>query len=295
MKKTATVPAEAHPSLPNIGLTATVAKKTIGLSDLVGCLPGSTESVKPQGATRLVQFKDVNFHFGGKMVFHNLDFEIRSGECLVLLGPSGIGKSTLLRLLLGTLQPESGTILFDGADIALLTREQLNRLRARIGMVFQSSALISSLSVFENLALSLRELAKMSEWEIAAVVEEKLRFVDLEAAKDLMPSELSGGMKKRIAIARSLVMKPDLILFDEPTTGLDPIVSQQVCELIVNLNRKTATTILIVTHDLHNAFRVATRMAVLDEGRIVAEGPPVAIRQSRNPVMLQFMAAALDS
>jgi ABC-type transport system involved in resistance to organic solvents, ATPase component len=229
------------------------------------------------------------------MVFHNLDFEIRSGECLVLLGPSGIGKSTLLRLLLGTLQPESGTILFDGADIALLTREQLNRLRARIGMVFQSSALISSLSVFENLALSLRELAKMSEWEIAAVVEEKLRFVDLEAAKDLMPSELSGGMKKRIAIARSLVMKPDLILFDEPTTGLDPIVSQQVCELIVNLNRKTATTILIVTHDLHNAFRVATRMAVLDEGRIVAEGPPVAIRQSRNPVMLQFMAAALDS
>jgi phospholipid/cholesterol/gamma-HCH transport system ATP-binding protein len=126
-------------------------------------------------------------------------------------------------------------------------------------------------------------------------VEEKLRFVDLADAKDLMPSELSGGMKKRIAIARSLVMNPDLILFDEPTTGLDPIVAQQVSELIVNLNRKTATTILIVTHDLHNAFRVATQVAVLDEGRIVEEGPPVAIRKSLNSVVVRFMAAALEN
>jgi phospholipid/cholesterol/gamma-HCH transport system ATP-binding protein len=237
----------------------------------------------------------VNFHFGDKMIFSNLNFEIRSGECLVLIGPSGIDKSTLLRLLLRTLQPESGTILFDGVDIVHLTRDELNRLRTRIGMVFQSSALISSLSVFENLAISLRELTNKNEHEISAIVEEKLRFVDLEDAKNLMPSELSGGMKKRIAVARSLVLNPDLILFDEPTTGLDPIVAQQVSELIVNLNRKAGTTILVVTHDLHNAFRVATRIAVLDEGRIVEDGPPEVIRQSRNSVVVRFMAAALEN
>jgi phospholipid/cholesterol/gamma-HCH transport system ATP-binding protein len=252
------------------------------------------EPANPKDAYRLVQFKGVTFHFGDKLIFDNLDFEIRSGECLVLLGPSGIGKSTLLRLLLSTLRPDSGTILFRGADIAHLTKNELNQLRTRIGMVFQSSALISSLSVFENLALSLRELTNKSEQEIRAIVEEKLQFVDLADAKDLMPSELSGGMKKRIAVARSLVMNPDLILFDEPTTGLDPIVAQQVSDLIVNLNRNAAVTILIVTHDLHNAFHVATRIAVLDRGRIVADGPPEAIRQSHNSVVERFMAAGLD-
>ena len=271
-------------------------RKTIPFSDIRECLPTmGLESADPRAANCLVQFKGVNFHFGDKMVFNNLDFEIRSGECLVLIGPSGIGKSTLLRLLLRTLQPESGTILFDGLDIVHLTRDQLNRLRTRIGMVFQSSALISSLSVFENLAISLRELTNKNEREITAIVEEKLRFVDLADAQDLMPSELSGGMKKRIAVARSLVMSPDLILFDEPTTGLDPIVAQQVNELIVNLNRQAGTTILVVTHDLHNAFRVATRIAVLDEGRIVEDGPPEVIRRSRNSVIGRFMAAALEN
>jgi phospholipid/cholesterol/gamma-HCH transport system ATP-binding protein len=241
----------------------------------------------------LVEIRDLTFHFGPKMVFDHFNLQIRRGECLVLLGPSGIGKSTLLRLLLSTLRPESGTIWFDGKNIAVLSGEKLNRLRARIGMVFQSSALISSLSVFENLALPLREMAAKTEQEIQAIVEEKLRFVDLQPAKYLMPSELSGGMKKRVAVARSLVMEPDLILFDEPTTGLDPMVAHQVNELILNLNRRAAVTTLVVTHDLHTAFFVANRIAMLNEGKIVELGSPTAIRKSHNPVVVQFLTAAL--
>jgi phospholipid/cholesterol/gamma-HCH transport system ATP-binding protein len=241
----------------------------------------------------LVEIKNLTLHFGQKMVFDHFNLEIRRGECMVLLGPSGIGKSTLLRLLLGTLRPESGTIRFDGKDITVLSGEKLNRLRARIGMVFQSSALISSLSVFENLALPLRELVTKTEPEIQAIVEEKLRFVELQQAKYLMPAELSGGMKKRVAVARSLVMEPDLILFDEPTTGLDPIVAQHVNELILNLKRKAAVTTLVVTHDLHTAFYLANRIAMLNEGKIVELGSPAAIRKSRNPVVVQFLHAAL--
>ena len=241
----------------------------------------------------LVEFKGVTFHFGEKIVFDSLDFQIRSGERVVLLGPSGIGKSTLLRLLLKILEPERGTISYKGVNTAGLNRVQLSRLRAKIGMVFQSSALVSSLTVFENLALCLRELTDKSESEIGAIVKEKLRFVDLENSEKLMPSELSGGMKKRIAVARSLVMNPDLVLFDEPTTGLDPIVGQQVCELIVDLNRKAGVTILAVTHDIQNAFLVASRIVVLDSGKIVAEGSPQAIRESRHPVVARFVATAV--
>ena len=149
--------------------------------------------------------------------------------------------------------------------------------------------------VSENLALPLRELTTKTEREIATIVEEKLHFVGLENAKDLMPSQLSGGMKKRIAVARALVLNPDLILFDEPTTGLDPVAARQVSELIVDLNRKTGATILVVTHDLHSTFLVATRIAVLDQGRIIEEGPPEAIKQSRNPVVAQFLAAGADN
>jgi phospholipid/cholesterol/gamma-HCH transport system ATP-binding protein len=206
----------------------------------------------------LVEIKNLTLHFGQKMVFDHFDLQIRCGECLVLLGPSGIGKSTLLRLLLRTLRPESGTILFDGKDITSVSGEKLNRVRTRIGMVFQSSALISSINVFENLALPLRELVIKTEKEI-----------------------------------RSLVLDPDLILFDEPTTGLDPIVAHHVNELIRNLNRHAAVTILVVTHDLHTAFYLASRIAMLNEGKIVELGSPAAIRKSHNPVVVQFLRAAL--
>jgi phospholipid/cholesterol/gamma-HCH transport system ATP-binding protein len=237
----------------------------------------------------LVEFRNVTLHFGEKTIFDNLNLMIRSGECLVLLGPSGIGKSTLLRLLLETLRPESGQIFFDGMELTHLSRERLNAMRTRIGMVFQSSALVSSLSVFENLALPLRELTGRGEKEIASIIEEKLQFVGLEKTKDLMPSQLSGGMKKRIAVARALVLSPDLVLFDEPTTGLDPVAAYHISELIAHLNQAASVTILVVTHDLYSAFRFATRMAFLDQARIVEEGPPGAIRQSRNPIVKRFL------
>jgi phospholipid/cholesterol/gamma-HCH transport system ATP-binding protein len=161
-------------------------------------------------------------------------------------------------------------------------------------MVFQSSALISSLTVFENLALRLRELTERAEPEIRAIVEEKLRSVGLDQAKSSMPAELSGGMKKRVAIARSLVLSPDLILFDEPTTGLDPIVARQVSDLILDLNEKAGATILVVTRDLNAAFHVATRIALLNQGRIVESGPPAAIKASYNAIVAEFLAAASE-
>ncbi len=243
---------------------------------------GEQRSANAKSDRYLVEIRSLTLHFGQKMIFDNFDLQIRCGECLVLLG-----------LLLGTLRPESGTILFDGKDITSVSGEKLNRVRTRIGMVFQSSALISSLTVFENLALPLRELATKTEKEIQAIVEEKLLFVDLEPATYLMPSELSGGMKKRVAVARSLVLDPDLILFDEPTTGLDPMVAHNVNELIRNLNRLAAVTTLVVTHDLHTAFYLANRIAMLNQGKIVELGSPAAIRKSHNPVVVQFLSAAL--
>jgi phospholipid/cholesterol/gamma-HCH transport system ATP-binding protein len=243
----------------------------------------------PKKNSCLVEFRDVTLHFGEKTIFDDLNLAVRSGECLVLLGPSGIGKSTLLRLLLETLRPERGLIFFDGVELTHLSRERLNDMRTRIGMVFQSSALVSSLSVSENLALPLRELTRKGEKEIASIIEEKLHFVGLEKTKDLMPSQLSGGMKKRIAVARALVLNPDLVLFDEPTTGLDPMAAYHISKLIMHLNHAASVTILVVTHDLHSAFRFATRIAILDQGRIVEEGLPEAIRQSRNPIVARFL------
>ena len=243
----------------------------------------------PDPAAPLVELRGVHLDFEGKLVLHRLDLRVERKQRMVVMGQSGAGKSTLLRLILGILRPTEGAVLFEGRDLSRASRPQLNAVRRKIGMVYQSSALISSLTVRDNLALPLEELTRKRRAEINHLVEEKLAMVGMEETGSLMPSELSGGMRKRVAIARALVMEPELLLFDEPTTGLDPVLAAVIDELIVNMTEKTHATSIIVTHELTSAFRTATRIAMLFKGRIIEEDRPERFRASSNPVVEQFI------
>jgi len=241
-----------------------------------------------------IEFNDVFLSFGEKKVLTGFRLHITREERMVVMGPSGAGKSTLLRLIVGILKADQGVVLVEGKDMAKLSRRLLNKERAKIGMVYQYSALISSLSVEENLALPLRELTRMKPGEIAAAVESNLELVGMESSKSLMPAELSGGMRKRIGIARALVMKPQIILFDEPSAGLDPVNSSIIDQLIINLSTKAKVTCVIVTHVIVSAFRIATRMAMLHEGKNIAEGSPEEMKRSNNPIVSQFLFGETD-
>jgi len=237
----------------------------------------------------LIELRGVSLEFEDKPILRRLNLRVERGQRMVIMGQSGAGKSTLLRLILGILQPSVGAVFFDGAPLNRASRRQVNAIRRRIGMVYQSSALISSLSVRDNLALPLEELTHKHRTEINRIVEEKLALVGMEETGPLMPGELSGGMRKRVGIARALVMEPELLLFDEPTTGLDPVLAAVIDGLIVRLSEQTHATSIIVTHELVSAFRVATRMAMLFHGRIVEESVPERFRHSGNPVVEQFI------
>jgi len=239
--------------------------------------------------TPLVELRGVHLDFEGKPILHRLNLRVERKQRMVVMGQSGAGKSTLLRLILGVLRPSEGSVLFQGRNLSKCSRPQLNAVRSKIGMVYQSSALISSLSVHDNLALPLEELTRKRRAEINHIVDEKLAMVGMEETGALMPSELSGGMRKRVAIARALVMEPELLLFDEPTTGLDPVLSAVIDEMIVSLTEKAHTTSIIVTHELTSAFRIATRIAMLFRGRIIEEDRPERFRASSNPVVEQFI------
>ena len=237
----------------------------------------------------IVELRRVHLDFEGKAILHNLDLRVHRKERMVVMGQSGAGKSTLLRLILGVLHPAMGSVLFKGRDISRGSRAQINAARRKMGMVYQSSALISSLTVRDNLALPLEELTHKRRAEIDRIVEEKLAMVGMEETGPLMPCELSGGMRKRVGIARALVMEPELLLFDEPTTGLDPVLSAVIDELIIDLTEKAHATSIIVTHELASAFRIATRIAMLFQGRIIEEDRPERFRASVNPVIEQFI------
>jgi phospholipid/cholesterol/gamma-HCH transport system ATP-binding protein len=238
----------------------------------------------------VVELRDVCLAFGEKEVLSGVNLSVPGKARMVIMGQSGSGKSTLLRLLLGILKPTSGDVTFKGMNLTRMGRMRMNRFRQKMGMVYQYSALISSLNVRDNLALPLEELTRKSREEIDKLVKEKLDMVGMADALDKMPGELSGGMRKRIGLARGIIMDPELILYDEPTAGLDPVISSVIDELIIALSEKIGATSIIVTHEMGSAFKVATHMAMLYEGKIIAAGTPEEIKHSEDPVIAQFIA-----
>ena len=242
----------------------------------------------------LVELRDTEKQFEDKKVLDGVSLQLCPQERLVIMGQSGSGKSTILRLLLGILMPDAGSVFFKQFEIPRLTRRKLQQMRRQIGMVYQYSALLSSRTVKENVALPLEELTDFSSNEIDRIVDEKLEMVGMKDAKDQLPSELSGGMRKRVSLARALVMDPELILFDEPTAGLDPVISSVIDELIINLTEKQKVTSIIVTHEMASAFRVGTRMAMLYHGKIIEDAPPEQFKKSKNPVVRQFLSGSTE-
>ena len=247
-------------------------------------------STQPQ----MVELREVHMQFEQKNVLEGVSLDVQPQERLVIMGQSGSGKSTILRLILGILRPDAGAVFFKHFQINRLQRRKLQRVRQQIGMVYQYSALLSSLTVRDNVALPLEELTDKSGAEIDRIVDEKLELVGMEDAKDLLPDELSGGMRKRVALARGLVLEPELILLDEPSAGLDPVIASVVDELIISLTDKSKVTSITVTHEMDSAFRIATRMAMLYEGKIIEEGEPDKFKQSKNPVVAQFLSGSTE-
>ena len=225
--------------------------------------------------------------FGENKVLNGIDLHIPRGETLVIMGPSGCGKSVLLRLLTGLLKPDQGEIWFDGQEISSLSKRELVPIRQRIGMLFQSAALFDFMTVEENVGFTLRQ---HHGWkDIHQIAKEKLELVDLHKVGQLKPAEISGGMRKRVGLARPIAADPDVIFYDEPTTGLDPITCDEINQLMSDLHEKLKVTSVIVTHDMDSAFFVGTRMAMLYEGQIVAEGTPQEIMNNETPIVQQFI------
>jgi len=239
-----------------------------------------------------VEFRDVFKSYGPKSVLRGVNLTVYRGEVLVILGGSGSGKSVTLRHMLGLEAPDGGRVLVEDEDITDLPEEELYRVRKKFGMLFQSGALFDSMTVFENVAFPLREHTDMSEEEIARAVRERLELVNLPNTEHLMPVDLSGGMRKRVGLARSIVLDPKMILYDEPTTGLDPITSQKINEMIVDLQSKLNVTSVVVTHDIQSAFSVGDRIAFLNRGIFEWVGSIDEARDADHPLLRDFFKAS---
>jgi len=237
----------------------------------------------------MIEIKDLWKQFGKNIVLQGVNLLIPPGETIVIIGKSGCGKSVLLKLIIGLMKPDKGEVLFKGKDIFKMKRKELYALRNNFGFLFQGAALFDSMSVEENVGLALKENTKMTDAEIKQVVEEKLELVGLPGIQNMSPSDLSGGMKKRVSLARSLATNPSYILYDEPTTGLDPVMSDAIDELIKELAEKLNVTSIIVTHDIFSVYSVADKVAMMVDGKIYFHGTPHELIQSEDPIIRNFL------
>jgi phospholipid/cholesterol/gamma-HCH transport system ATP-binding protein len=242
-----------------------------------------------------IRLSGVTRSFGARAVLRGVDLEIPAGAITVVIGRSGTGKSVLLKHVMGLLRPDAGSIEIDGVDICGLAPAALRRLRSRFGLVFQNAALFDSMSVYDNVAFPLREHTRLREPEIAQRVEAALASVGLRDAGPRLPNELSGGMRKRVGVARAMIRRPDFLLYDEPTTGLDPIMTAAVDQLIRDTQDRTpGLTSLVISHDMEATFRIADKIAMLHEGRVILEGPPEVFRSATDPLVRQFVEGRLE-
>ncbi|MFH1387269.1 MAG: ABC transporter ATP-binding protein [bacterium] len=241
----------------------------------------------------MIKFQKLTKYFGKVKVIEACDLQIEDGSSVAIIGPSGCGKSTILRLIIRLIEPTSGSIFVNQQNVGRLSDDELIELRKKIGMIFQTSALFDSMNVYENVAFALREHTNKSEREIKRIVAEKLKMVELEGVGELMPSELSGGMQRRVCIARALAFDPKIILYDEPTTGLDPITSVTIENLMVKLGRELKVTSILVTHVLQTVYRVANKVYMLNEGKLIDIGTPEETKNSKNPIVAKFISGGL--
>lgn len=240
-------------------------------------------------AEPLIKVRKLKIAFGEKVVLNEIDFDIYEGETLAVIGPSGTGKSTVMKVLTGLLRPTSGSVVIGGQETSAYSEDEWDKLRTHMGVVFQYSALFDFLSVGENVAFGLRRHTNLSDEEITKKVSELLELVGLPGTESMLPSELSGGMKKRVGLARALAMQPKIVFYDEPTSGLDPVMTMTISRLIRKTQQQLGVTSLLVTHDMESVFYTADRIAMLHEGKIVATGTVEEIKNSSNPVVQAFI------
>ncbi len=237
----------------------------------------------------MIKITNLKKSFGDNKVLNGVDLEIETGKITVVIGRSGEGKSVLLKHVIGLLKPDEGSIELDGVNITALKERDFNEVRKRFGMLFQGAALFDSMSVAQNVGFPLKEHTDLQDEDILKVVREKLQRVGLGKVEDMMPSDLSGGMKKRVGLARAIVMDPEIVLFDEPTTGLDPIMSDSIADLVLDTQRALKTTYMLITHDIPFTYKIADRIAMLHEGRIIEQGTVEEMKKNENPILRQFL------
>lgn len=242
----------------------------------------------------MIEVADLHKSFNNNRVLRGLSLTVNKGETMVVIGGSGCGKSVLLKHIIGILKPDNGMVLIEGKDISKMDERELNELRKRFGMLFQGAALFDSMQVWENVGFSLKEHKRLPASEVRKIASEKLSLVGLKDIEDLMPSELSGGMRKRVGLARAIAMDPDILLYDEPTTGLDPIMADVINELIVKLKKTLCVTSVVITHDMVSAYKIADRIAMLYDGTICGIGTPDEIKGSSDPIIRQFITGSSE-